>query len=109
MDIDYLFYYAILNSINLGEKMKKLILGIALGLSSMVAFAQQAPMPMQQNPGGYQMNQPNPAQRQERFEQRKSMILQHMQQRQEKLNQAINCVQAAQSFDALRDCRPHRS
>lgn len=85
--------------------MKKIIIGAILGLSTMVAFAQQAPMPPQ-GQGGYQNSPMNQQQRQERFQQRKQMILQRMQQRQQRLNQAISCVESAQSFDALRDCRP---
>lgn len=88
--------------------MKKIIVGTILGLSTMVAFAQQAPMPPQQGQGSYQNSPINQQQRQERFQQRKQMILNRMQQRQEKLTQSISCVESAQSFDALKSCRPQR-
>src|SRR5712691_3428725 len=48
----------------------------------------------------------NQQKRQARFQEKKQMLLEHMDKRISALQQAKSCVQKAQNPEALRDCRP---
>jgi hypothetical protein len=55
---------------------------------------------------GDQGSPQNQQKRQARFQEKKQMLLEHMDKRISALQQAKSCVQKAQNPEALRDCRP---
>ena len=80
--------------------MKKTLLVVFAVILSAPVFAQQEQNGAQgAQPGGQGQNQ-------QRFEERKQKILQRMNERLEKIQANINCVNQAQNPQALKACRP---
>lgn len=79
--------------------MKKLLFAIFVFVLSTPVFAQQ-------EGGGQNEQQGDQGQNQQRFDERKQHILERMNQRLEKLQSAINCINQAQNPQALKACRP---
>ena len=79
------------------------VTALTAGTSSV--FAQDKPAAVSSTTGS---NSVNAAVSPKDFEARKTMILQHISDRLTKIQQIQSCVQAANDFQALRACRPHK-